>query len=257
MSLKPQWRKELKEHFFFGLEVPCPFESHVRHQASFWINGREQGLLRWTGLDLRQALVEHGPVTKLEHPWSERNKDPILEVFRQVLPTSGTVLEIGSGSGQHASFFSEALPNLEWLPSDIEDENLESIRAWRADSGRTNFLAPIRLDVCSDPWPVDRIDVVFSANMIHIAPWECCLGLLAGARRHLERNGLLLMYGPFRIGGEQTAESNTIFDANLRDRDPAFGIRDLEAIRDAARGLALEERLEMPANNFTLAFRKA
>lgn len=195
-------------------------------------------------------------MTKLEHPWSERNKQPILEVLRRVLPDEGTVLEVGSGSGQHAAFFSRQLPGLEWLPSDIDDDNLESIRAWRADTGRQNLLEPIRLDVVSDQWPVDLVDVVLSANMVHISPWACCLGLLAGARRHLVKNGLLIMYGPFRIGGEHTAESNEIFDGNLRDRDPSWGVRDLEAIQDAAFGLELEDRFEMPANNQTLIFRR-
>lgn len=195
-------------------------------------------------------------MTKLEHPSSERNKKPILEVFRRVLPDEGTVLEVGSGSGQHAAFFSQQLPGLEWLPSDIDDENLESIRAWRAEIDRRNLLEPIRLDVVSDRWLVDLVDVVFSANLVHIAPWACCLGLLAGARHHLVKDGLLIMYGPFRIGGEHTAESNEVFDRDLRDRDPSWGVRDLEAIRDAAIGLELEDRFEMPADNQTLVFRK-
>jgi len=195
-------------------------------------------------------------VTKLEHPWSERNKKPILEVLRRVLPDEGTVLEVGSGSGQHAAYFSRQLPGLEWLPSDIDEENLESIRAWRAEANRRTLLEPIRLNVVSDHWPVDLVDVVFSANMVHISPWACCLGLLAGARRHLVKDGLLIMYGPFLIGGEHTAESNEIFDGNLRDRDPSWGVRDLEAIQDAALGLEIEDRFEMPANNQILVFQR-
>jgi SAM-dependent methyltransferase len=195
-------------------------------------------------------------VAKLEHPWCERNKKPILEVFRRVLPEKGTVLEVGSGSGQHAAFFAQHLPGLDWLPSDIEDENLESIRAWRAEAARPNLLDPVRLDVVADRWPVDQVDVVFSANMVHITPWDCCLGLLAGARRHLEQDGLLIMYGPFRIGGEHTAQSNEEFDASLRDRDSRWGVRDLGAIRDAGVGLEFEDRFEMPANNQILVFRR-
>lgn len=195
-------------------------------------------------------------MAKLEHPWCERNKKPILEVFRRVLPEKGTVLEVGSGSGQHAAFFAQHLPGLDWLPSDIEDENLESIRAWRAEAARPNLLDPVRLDVVADRWPVDQVDVVFSANMVHITPWDCCLGLLAGARRHLEQDGLLIMYGPFRIGGEHTAQSNEEFDASLRDRDSRWGVRDLGAIRDAGVGLEFEDRFEMPANNQILVFRR-
>ena len=207
-------------------------------------------------VDFCPLAVKHAWVSKLIHPWSERNKKPILEVLRGILPEKGTVLEVGSGSGQHAAFFSQHLPGLDWLPSDIDDENIESIRTWRAESKRRNLLEPIRLDVVSDPWPVDLVDVVFNANMVHIAPWDCCLGLLTGARRHLAQYGLLIMYGPFRIGGEHTAESNQDFDADLRARDPSWGIRDLEAIRDAALGLELEDRFEMPANNQTLVFRR-
>lgn len=200
--------------------------------------------------------VKHEMVAKLEHPWCERNKMPILEVFRRVLPDEGTVLEVGSGSGQHAAFFSQQFPGLDWLPSDIDDENLASIRAWRAETDRPNFFAPIRLDVLSDQWPADLVDVIFNANMVHITPWACCLGLLAGARRHLVKGGLLIMYGPFRIGGEHTAESNQAFDRDLRNRDPTWGVRDLEAIQQAAVGLELEDRFEMPANNQTIVFRK-
>ena len=194
-------------------------------------------------------------MTKLEHPSSERNKQPIVEVLRRVLPSSGTVLEIASGSGQHAVFFSENLPGITWLPTDIDEERMASIRAWRDESSCSNLLGPRRLDVLDDDWDIGTVDVVFSSNMIHITPWECCLGLLAGARRHLAPGGLLVFYGPFRIGGEHTAPSNVAFDENLRGRDPSWGVRDLDAICDAADGLVLEERIEMPANNQILVFR--
>lgn len=195
--------------------------------------------------------------TKITNPWPERNKQPILEVLQRVLPTRGTILEIGSGSGQHADFFSNELSSMRWLPSDIDDDNLASIRAWRAENSRPNFLDPIRLDVLADPWPVDQVEAIFSANMIHITPWKCCLGLLAGARRHLVSGGLLILYGPFRIGGEHTAESNEAFDGSLRNRDPRFGVRDLEAVVEATEELSLEERVEMPANNQILVFERA
>ncbi len=195
-------------------------------------------------------------MTKLEHPSSERNKQPILDVLRRVLPPSGTVLEIAGGSGQHAVFFSENLPGITWLSTDIDDERLASIRAWREDSSCSNLLEPRRLDVLDDDWNIGMVDVVLSANMVHITPWECCLGLLAGARRHLTPGGLLIFYGPFRVAGDHTAPSNAAFDENLRGRDPSWGIRDLEAIRDAAKGLVLDERVEMPANNQMLVFRR-
>ena len=195
-------------------------------------------------------------MAKLEHPSSERNKQPILDVLRRLLPSSGTVLEIAGGSGQHAVFFSENLPGITWLPTDIDDERLASIRAWRESSNCSNLLEPKRLDVLDDDWGIGKVEVVFSANMVHITPWECCLGLVAGARRHLTPGGLLIFYGPFRIGGEHTAPSNAAFDEDLRGRDPSWGVRDLDAIRDAADGLVLEERVAMPANNQILVFRK-
>lgn len=195
-------------------------------------------------------------MTKLEHPSSERNKQPILDVLRRVLPLRGTVLEIAGGSGQHAVFFAENLPGITWLPTDIDEEWLASIRAWRADSKCSSILEPRRLDVLDEDWDVGTVDVVFSSNMVHITPWECCLGLLAGARRHLTPGGLLVFYGPFRIGGEHTAPSNAAFDESLRGRDPRWGVRDLEAIRDAAAGLVLKERIEMPANNQMLVLRR-
>ncbi len=195
-------------------------------------------------------------MAKLEHPSSERNKQPILDVLRRLLPSSGTVLEIAGGSGQHAVFFSENLPGITWLPTDIDEERLGSIRAWREDSSCSNLREPKRLDVLDDDWGIGTVEVVFSANMVHITPWECCLGLLAGARRHLTPGGLLIFYGPFRIGGEHTAPSNAAFDEDLRGRDPSWGVRDLDAICDAADGLVLEERVAMPANNQILVFRK-
>lgn len=195
-------------------------------------------------------------MTKLEHPSSERNKQPILEVLRRILPLRGTVLEIAGGSGQHAVYFAEHLPGITWLPTDVDEERLASIRAWRADSHCANLLEPRSLDVLHDDWDVGTVDVIFSSNMVHITPWKCCLGLLAGARRHLSPGGLLVFYGPFRIGGEHTAPSNADFDESLRGRDPNWGVRDLEAIRDAAAGLILEERVEMPANNQILVFRR-
>ena len=191
---------------------------------------------------------------KLCHPWTDRNKEPILEVFRRFLPARGTVLEIGSGSGQHAVFFAEHLPELQWLPSDVSAENLASIREWAGERNLPNLLEPVFLDVLEREWGTGTIEAVFNANMIHITPWECCLGLLAGARRNLVQGGLLFLYGPFRIDDRHTADSNARFDTSLREQDPRWGIRDLEAVCEAAGGFELVERAEMPANNQTLVF---
>ena len=230
----------------------------IKRRQVLHIASRSRQLVRLLGwLELRLGSIEDRAVSnKLEYPWPERNKEPILEVFRRVLPSSGTVLEVGSGSGQHAAFFAEQLPTLSWIPSDIEPENLASIREWRDEADHPNLFEPIRLDVLADDWGIDEVEVVFSANMVHIAAWECCLGLLEGARRHVTPGGLLVLYGPFRIGGEHTAPSNTTFDESLRKRDSSWGIRDLEAVRDAAEGFVLEERVEMPANNQTLICRR-
>ncbi len=183
----------------------------------------------------------------------ERNKEPILEILRRVLPTKGTVLEIASGSGQHIAYFSEQLPHLRWLPSDPDPENLASIRAYRENA---KFLEPRVIDVRSWEWDVGCVEAIYCANMIHIAPWECTEGLIRGVGRNLHKAGTFVLYGPFRIGGAHTAPSNEQFDASLKARDPSWGVRDLEAVEALASqvGLALRERVEMPANNQTLVF---
>ncbi len=193
---------------------------------------------------------------KLEHDWCERNKRPILEILQQVLPSRGRLLEIGSGSGQHATFFAEHLPEWTWLPSDVEEKNLASVRAWAAEKQLPNLLEPVSIDVLDAPWNVGPVDALFSSNLIHIAPWSCCLDLMAGAHRHVEAGGLLILYGPFRIAGEHTADSNAAFDKKIRERDARFGVRDLEAVCEAAEGFELLERFEMPANNQVVVLRR-
>jgi len=180
----------------------------------------------------------------------------LLEVLRRVLPSAGTLLEIGSGTGQHASYFAEHLPGLTFQPTDIEPENLASISAWVRDARLSNLRPPLKLDVTAEDWGVGRVDAIFSANMIHIAPWECAEGLFAGVSRHLADAGVFVLYGPFRIAGEPFAASNEAFDADLRTRDSRFGVRDLEAIQDLAvqGALRFAERVEMPANNQCLVF---
>jgi SAM-dependent methyltransferase len=205
---------------------------------------------------VRQCLTRHDAVMKKTWPAPERNKGPIVDVLRRVLPKAGRVLEISSGSGQHVVHFARQLPGLVFQPSDVDPDNLASIRAWRHDEQLANVLEPVRLDVLEESWPVGPFDAAFNANMIHIAPWACAEGLFRGVGRHLGKGGVFVLYGPFRIGGAHTAESNAEFDADLRQRDPAWGVRDLEAVEALAReqGLELRERVPMPANNQCLVF---
>ncbi len=196
---------------------------------------------------------------KLCWPAPERNKGPILEVLARVLPSTGRVLELSSGSGQHAAHFARHLPQLCWLPSDVAEENLASIRDWVREAALPNLCEPTRIDVRAGDWGVALVDAIFNANMIHIAPWECGVGLLRGAGRHLVSGGVLVLYGPFRIDGVHTAPSNEAFDADLRARDPRWGVRGVTDVAAEAEraGLAFVERVPMPANNQTLVFRRS
>ncbi len=194
----------------------------------------------------------------MKQTWAapERNKQPILDVLRRTLPARGCLLEIASGSGQHAAFFAAQMPQWTWQPSDIEPSNLESIAAWVSESGLPNLRTPRMLDVCSTDWSIDAVDAIYCANMIHIAPWACCIGLIQGAAKHLTVDGQLILYGPFRLEGAHTAESNRTFDESLKARNPEWGVRDLnDVIALAARaGLVFVERTAMPANNQTVIF---
>lgn len=187
-------------------------------------------------------------------PAAERNKQPILEQLQRLLPARGQLLEIASGTGQHAAHMAAALPGWRWWPSDGDPGALASIGAWCA--GLPNVMPPLALDATAPAWPgvPASVDAIFCANMIHIAPWPVCRGLMAGASRHLKPEGLLLMYGPYRVDSEPTAPSNLAFDADLRQRNPAWGLRRLGAVLDeaGAAGLALRERVAMPANNLLL-----
>jgi len=192
-------------------------------------------------------------------PATARNRGPILEVLRRALPETGRVLEIAAGAGEHAAHMAKALPGLEWQPTDAEPLALGSIRAWREAAGTPNLLDPRVLDV-TDPadWPEDAYEAVVCINMVHISPWVATEGLMEGAARVLTLGGLLYLYGPFREGGRHTAPSNEAFDASLKARDPAWGVRDLEEVvaLAARHGLALAERVGMPANNLSLMFRR-
>jgi SAM-dependent methyltransferase len=205
---------------------------------------------------VRAAATGQTAGMKLTWPAPERNKGPILEVLERVLPRSGTVLEVASGSGQHVVHFASRLPQLEFQPSDVDENNLASIRAWVREAGLANLHEPVRLDVLDKVWPVQRVAAVFNANMIHIAPWCCAEALIEGVGRHLAPGGVFVLYGPFRVGAAHTAESNRDFDEDLRRRDPRWGVRDLEAVAALAsdRGLVLTERVPMPANNQCLVF---
>jgi SAM-dependent methyltransferase len=193
----------------------------------------------------------------LHSPAAERNGPPILAELLRLLPSTGRALEIASGTGQHAAHFAAALPGWRWQPTEHEVATFPSIVAWAREAGLSNVEPPLQLDVTGFPWPVvDPYDLIYCANMIHIAPWAACLALLDGARQHLAARGLLVLYGPYRIGGQHTADSNAAFDADLRSRDARWGVRDLEAVVDEARArqLALRERIPMPANNQLLVF---
>ncbi len=192
-------------------------------------------------------------------PAADRNKAPILEVLGQVLPDDATVLEIASGTGQHAAHFAAAHPRWTWLTTDAEPGALESIAARTA--GQANVREPLHLDVLAEPWQhvPAGLDAVYCANMIHIAPWATCPALMRGAAAHLSPDGVLLLYGPYVVDGEPLAPGNASFDADLRTRNPAWGLRRLSQVTDAASraGLAFEQRWELPANNLMLAFRRS
>ncbi|HUQ05947.1 MAG TPA: DUF938 domain-containing protein [Kofleriaceae bacterium] len=190
-------------------------------------------------------------------PATERNREPIREVLARELPASGTVLEIASGSGEHAVAFARAFPGVTWQPSDTDERALESIAAWRDEAALPNLAAPVRLDVTA-PWPIERADAIVCINMVHISPWEAALALFAGAAHALAPGALLFLYGPYRFGGAFIAPSNASFDASLRSRDPRWGVRDVDDLRAAAaaQGFTLGEPVALPANNHVLLFRR-
>ena len=191
-------------------------------------------------------------------PAAARNREPILDVLRRVLPAEGLVLEVASGTGEHAAFFAEGLPGLAWQPSDPDPTLRGSIAAHVAEAGLANLRPPLALDTTATPWPLERADALLCINLIHIAPWAACQGLLAEAGRLLAAGAPLVLYGPFRRAGVPTAMSNERFDAALRAQDPAWGLRELETVSASAadQGFALEEVAEMPANNVTVVYRR-
>jgi SAM-dependent methyltransferase len=193
-------------------------------------------------------------------PATARNRQPILEVLRPRLPAGARVLEVASGAGEHAVFLASALPGVSWRPTDRHAEALASIAAWREAAGLANLAAPIRLDA-ADPvsWPAGPFEAVVCINMVHISPWAATQGLMAGAAQVLAPGGRLFLYGPYVEPGVETASSNLAFDASLKSRDPAWGLRDLADVKAlaAANGLRFAERIAMPANNLIAVFEKA
>ena len=195
---------------------------------------------------------------KRHAPATARNSGPLAGVLAQELPESGLVLEIASGSGEHAVFMARRFPALQWQPSDVETDALASVDAWAAESGLTNLRPAIALDASSRDWPIDAADALLCVNMVHISPWSASEGLFAGAGRILATGSPLILYGPFIEQQVETAPSNLAFDESLRMRNTEWGLREVTALDRLASSHGLERtaRYEMPANNLTLVYRK-
>jgi hypothetical protein len=191
-------------------------------------------------------------------PAALRNRGPIAEVLADWLPESGLVLEVASGTGEHAVYFAGRFPKLEWQPSDVNPDALESIRAWRAEAGFANIREPIVIDAAAPDWPLDRADAVLNINTVHISPWASALGLLEGSRHLLAPGAPLILYGPWLSDRIAPAPSNLAFDSDLRRRNEEWGLRRVEDFtREAeARDLRFIEQRPMPANNLMILLRK-
>lgn len=187
-----------------------------------------------------------------------RNRDAILEALSTALPHEGLVLEIASGTGEHAIYFAPRLAPLTWQPSDPNAEMRASIATWRETAPSPGLRPPLALDVTDPAWPLERADALVAINLLHIAPWPVCPALMAGAARLLPPGGPLVLYGAYKVGGRHTAPSNAAFDDGLRARNPDWGVRDVEAVDAAARAHGLEpaEHRSMPNNNFFLVYRR-
>lgn len=208
------------------------------------------------------SLLPHSPA-------AERNREPILAELRRHIPAQGHALEVASGTGQHVAWFATHLPHWVWQPTDLDDAGFDGIQAWCAHLPPGRVLPPRRLEVCATDWPSDGApfspmpalgwDLIYNANMLHISPWATCAGLMAGAARHLAPQGCLVTYGPYLESDVPTAPSNLAFDQSLRERDPSWGLRALEAVSATAQahGLALSHRAALPANNLLLVWRRA
>jgi SAM-dependent methyltransferase len=198
-------------------------------------------------------------------PAADRNKQPILDMLRRVLPATGRALEIATGTGQHVAFFAAAMPGWTWQPTDADADALPLTAAYLREETRTNVREPLWLDVLAAQWPAsgaeftEPFDAIYCANMLHIAPWATCAALMRGSTRHLAPGGVLITYGPYLEGDVPTSPGNLAFDESLRARHPAWGIRRLEEVAKEARraGLSLRERHAMPANNLLLVWHQS
>ncbi|MBX9710470.1 MAG: DUF938 domain-containing protein [Xanthobacteraceae bacterium] len=195
---------------------------------------------------------------RLQYPATARNRDVILDVLRGVLPSSGLVLEIASGSGEHVVHFANALPGLTFQPSDPESDAMRSVEAWVQDSGVTNVRPPLLLDASAATWPVTSADAILCINMIHISSWRASEGLMHGAAKILRAGAPLYLYGPYRRTGIVTAPSNEAFDDSLKSRNPEWGLRELDMVTELAGsvGFSGPQVIEMPANNLSVVFRR-
>ncbi len=208
--------------------------------------------------DPQPFLFETEGEAKRYAPATERNRDAIIAVLARVLPKTGKILEIASGTGEHAVAFARAFPGLAWQPSDPDPAARASIDAWRAEVALPNLTAAVEINAVEQMWGVAHAEAILCINMIHISPWAAALGLFAGAARILDPGGILVLYGPYFRADIATAPSNIAFNASLRERDPEWGLRSVEAVVEQAakHKLVISELIEMPANNLTLSFRK-
>lgn len=195
---------------------------------------------------------------RLFYPATSRNRDVILDVLKTIMPEQGQILELASGSGEHVIHFAEHFKKLTWQPSDLEDKSIDSIRSWIEHTKLNNIHPPLKLDTTAPHWPLEAVNGILCINMIHISPWEATIGLMHKAGQLLSQGDFLYLYGPFRIDGKQTSASNHDFEGWLKERDPCFGVRDMGEVEDQAnqQGLELNQKIPMPANNFSLVFRK-
>jgi hypothetical protein len=202
--------------------------------------------------------IGDGEETRRHAPHVARNAVPIAEALGEVLPASGTVLEIASGTGEHAVHFARSFPDLVFVPSDPDPAALRSINAWREHAGLPNLRPALALDASQWPWPIERADAILAINMVHVSPWAATTGLLRGASALLSSGAVLYLYGAYRRSDRATAPSNEAFDANLQSRNPDWGLRRLEDVAAEAqmRGFALERVIDMPANNLSLILRR-
>lgn len=203
-------------------------------------------------------IEDSGPEARKHAPATMRNRDPIAQGLEVLLPATGLVLELASGSGEHVIYFAAQLPRLRWQPTDVNEEACRSIAAWTKDSGLANVLPPLRLDVTDATWPIDGADAILCINMVHISPWDATVSVFAHAAALLPRNAILYFYGPFVRHDVVTSSSNLEFDRSLKSRNPAWGLRDVAAMDRlaVANGFAAAEIIEMPANNVSLVFRR-